>query len=102
MCVLERNKVLPHILFGASFAETYQRSPAFGIAGFLAHGDDPTSEAYNAYTVQGYDGILSVWAETRDIANNLVMRCRTYAYFAPYDMCQENEMTIYSERHKIE
>ena len=66
--VLERNKVLPHILFGAGFAETYQHSPAFGIAGFLTHGDNLTSYAYSAYVVEGYKNTLSVWTETRDEA----------------------------------
>ena len=71
-----------------------------GVSGLLANRDHPSSPGYEAYHVDGL-GTLSVWAETRDTANNLALRSRTYAYRWAHDMCPGNEITVYAECHEI-
>ena len=38
----------------------------------------------------------------RAMKNNLALRCRTYACAGPYDMTDENGITVHTESHKIE
>ena len=72
-----------------------------GVSGLLANRDHPSSPGYEAYHVDGLEEVLSVWAETRDTANNLALRSRTYAYSGPYDMRSEHEISLYAEFHEI-